>query len=178
MLCAKYYGFRPWSLFLILQRMEHVKAVNYRERVVCTSSIRAWKQFVTDVQRARAIDRMRKEARGKALYRATLRKKTFLALKDYHRSLVIREQAVRKQNEFRCMQRHLRFLISKTHENQRQRGLRCRRAQGFYMSRLVKRTFRVWRKALPVLVALKKAEERRERLRSRVDGWLKEDDRL
>ena len=177
-LCVKYYGFRPWSLFMILRRMEHVKAVNHRERALNTLSLRVWAQFATDAKRARAIALMRKEARGKALYRATLRKKVFFALKEYHRSLLIREEAVRKQSEFRTMQQSLRFMMAKSRENQRQRDSRCRKAQGFYMSRLVKRTFHGWKRSLPLLVAAKKAEERRERLRSRVDGWLKEDHRL
>ena len=104
--------------------------------------------------------------------------KVFDAMLSYHNSLRIREEAVRKQNEYRLQKDCLRYLRIKARELRGERIIRCQRADVFYRKKLVLNLFRSWKTVMPMLREEKKASLRRRALRSKVNSWLKDDDRL
>ena len=177
-LCMKYYGFRPWCLFMILARMESVKARNHFHRIVTLKAMRDWKHFANASRRRKAVEILRKEARANTHFRYNLKVKVFDAMLSYHNSLRIREEAVRKQNEYRLQKDCLRYLRIKARELRGERIIRCQRADVFYRKKLVLNLFRSWKTVMPMLREEKKASLRRRALRSKVNSWLKDDDRL
>jgi hypothetical protein len=177
-LCMKYYGFRPWCLFMILARMESVRATNHFHRVVSLKAMKDWKHFTTTSKRRKAVEILRKEARANMHFRNKLKVKIFNAMLMHHNALRIREEAVRKQNEYRLQKDCLRYLRSKARELRGDRIIRCQRADVFYRQKLELNVFKSWVDAIPLLREDKKATMRRRALRSRVNSWLKDDDRL
>ena len=177
-LCVKYYGFRPWALFHILKRMERVRAVSHWERVMQKKCLTRWTNFAHDCKRSRAIERMRKEARAKSYYRSKLKSKVFRGLVGYHKALVVRERAIRRQREYRIQKSALAFLMRSARDNARHRMTRVRKAEHYYVHRFARNILRKWKEAVPLLKQEQKASQRRRMIRSRVDGWLKDDTRL
>ena len=172
-LCMKYYGFRPWCLFMILARMESVRATNHFHRIASLKAMKDWKHFTATSKRRKAVEILRKEARANMHFRNKLKVKFF-----NHNALRIREEAVRKQNEYRLQKDCLRYLRRKARELRGDRIIRCQRANVFYRQKLVLNVFKSWVNAMPLLREDRKATMRRRALRSRVNSWLKDDDRL
>ena len=112
------------------------------------------------------------------LVKAGKKVKVFDAMLSYHNSLRIREEAVRKQNEYRLQKDCLRYLRIKARELRGERIIRCQRADVFYRKKLVLNLFGSWKTVMPMLREEKKASLRRRALRSKVNSWLKDDDRL
>ena len=177
-LCMKYYGFRPWCLFMILARMEKVKAVNYYNRKITFNCVRLWKQCCAISKRKKAVELLRKEARAKTHFRNALKIKILTALKDHHNSLRIREESVRKQREYRLQKETLKYLVTKAREMRRLRHIWNRRADVHYKRRLLCASFRSWRSVMSLLKQETKALARRRALKSKVNTWLKDYDSL
>ena len=177
-LCMKYYGFRPWCLFMILARMERVKAVNYYNRKVTFRCVQLWKQCCAISKRKKAVELLRKEARAKTHFRNVLKIKILTALKDHHNSLRIREEAVRKQREYRLQKEALKYLVTKAREMRGLRHIWGRRADVHYKRRLLSGSFKSWRSVMPLLKQETIALVRRRALKSKVNTWLKDYDTL
>ena len=147
-------------------------------RIVTLKAMRDWKHFANASRRRKAVEILRKEARANTHFRYNLKVKVFDAMLSYHNSLRIREEAVRKQNEYRLQKDCLRYLRIKARELRGERIIRCQRADVFYRKKLVLNLFRSWKTVMPMLREEKKASLRRRALRSKVNSWLKDDDRL
>ena len=177
-LCMKYYGFRPWCLYMILARMERVKAVNFYNRKVTFRCVQLWKQCCAISKRRKAVELMRKEARAKTHFRNVLKIKILNALKDHHNSLRIREEAVRKQREYRLQKEALKYLFTKAREMRGLRHIWDRRADVHYKRKLLCGSFKSWRSVMPLLKQETIALVRRRALKSKVNTWLKDYDTL